>query len=197
MTDLRQLDSLSPGIGDRRGNLRCCGGVALHFRGPGQASVANRAVGRRTTWVARNARLAVWRGAERTRQRIPFCSTSVSLRDSTSAMISGHDPSARPPLRSPLQKGELELDEVLLAGAAAFVAAALLFVRRYSVSRMILPRRWRSSVTLGLIFGFHAPVERPVRLRQEAVKDFGSPSLKSLIPGPMAVMAGQGAEERG
>jgi len=53
-----------------RDDLRRHDAVALH-RGPAQSAVAWRTVGGRTMPVARNARLAAGRGAERTRKRLP------------------------------------------------------------------------------------------------------------------------------
>ena len=42
--------------------------------------------------TARIARLAAGRGAERTTKRLPSCSISVSVNESRSAMICGHEP---------------------------------------------------------------------------------------------------------
>src|SRR6266851_10530655 len=71
------------------------GGLALHFRIGGDQS-ARRTVGGRATPLARRARLAAGRGAERTTKRFPSCSISVSVSESRSARISGQAPRRGP-----------------------------------------------------------------------------------------------------
>jgi hypothetical protein len=59
-----------------------------------QASSGCRTVGGRATPVARSARLAAGREAERTTKRLP-CSNSVSVRESRSATMSARSPRGR------------------------------------------------------------------------------------------------------
>src|SRR6516225_10122041 len=71
-------------------NQRRGGGLALHFSCWDQAE-ASRTVGGSATPVARMARLAAGRGAERTMKRLPSCSMSVSVSALRSAMMSDQD----------------------------------------------------------------------------------------------------------
>src|SRR5664279_3202169 len=66
-------------------------GTTLRRRDVDYASPTWRTVGGRATPRAESARLAVGRGAERSRKRLPSCSTCVSVRESRSAITSGQE----------------------------------------------------------------------------------------------------------
>src|SRR5271166_4626735 len=66
-------------------------GTTLRISAVDQASAIWRRVGGRATPRAASAREAAGRGAERSRKRLPSCSTSASVSESRSAMTSGQE----------------------------------------------------------------------------------------------------------
>ena len=87
----------------RKSALRRRRGTTKRSFGVDQASAIWRKVGGRATPRAESARLAAGRGAERSRKRLPSCSTSVSVSESRSAMTAGQE------ARAPCRRGEAGL----------------------------------------------------------------------------------------